>query len=66
MGLIKGHDSGLIEPNGNLTRAQLASIMARISTYFKNYKIKFNKTIDKRYNTVIINVTVLYFTFAEG
>ena len=38
MGLIKGHDSGLIEPNGNLTRAQLASIMARISTYFKNTK----------------------------
>ena len=38
MGLIKGHDSGLIEPNGNLTRAQLASIMARISTYLKNTK----------------------------
>ena len=33
MGLIKGHDSGLIEPNGNLTRAQLASIMARLSNY---------------------------------
>ncbi len=38
MGLIKGHDSGLIKPNGNLTRAQLASIMARISTYLKNTK----------------------------
>lgn len=38
MELIKGHDSGLIEPNGNLTRAQLASIMARISTYLENIK----------------------------
>ena len=31
IGLIKGHDSGLIDPKGNLTRAQLASVMARLS-----------------------------------
>lgn len=38
MNLIKGHDSGLIEPQGSLTRAQLASIMARLSEYVKNIK----------------------------
>lgn len=38
MGLIKGHDNGLIEPNGNLTRAQFASVMARLSAYIENIK----------------------------
>ena len=38
MGLIKGHDSGLIEPNGNLTHAQFASVMARLSAYIENIK----------------------------
>ncbi len=33
MGLIKGHDNGLIDPHGNLTRAQLASVMIRLSDY---------------------------------
>lgn len=38
IGLIKGHDSGLIDPKGNLTRAQLASVMARLSGYIENIK----------------------------
>ena len=38
MGLVKGHDSGLIEPNGNLTRAQLASVIARLSSYIESIK----------------------------
>lgn len=38
MGLIKGHDSGLIEPQGNLTRAQFASVMTRLSDYIENIK----------------------------
>ncbi len=38
MGLIKGHDSGLVDPRGNLTRAQFASIMTRLSDYVKNIK----------------------------
>ena len=38
MGLIKGHDSGLIDPKGNLTRAQLASVTARLSDYIENIK----------------------------
>ena len=33
MGLIQGHANGLIDPKGNLTRAQLASIMTRLSDY---------------------------------
>ena len=36
MGLIKGHDNGLIEPKGNLTRAQLASVMMRLLDYIDN------------------------------
>lgn len=36
MGLIKGYDNGLIDPKGNLTRAQLASIMARLSAFIEN------------------------------
>lgn len=38
MGLIKGHDSGLMDPKGNLTRAQLASVTARLSDYIENIK----------------------------
>ena len=38
MGLIKGFDSGLLEPKGNLTRAQLASVMARLSAYMETIK----------------------------
>lgn len=38
MGLIKGHDSGLIDPKGNLTRAQLASIMTRLSEFIESIK----------------------------
>ena len=36
MGLIKGHDNGLIVPKGNLTRAQLASVMIRLLDYIDN------------------------------
>ena len=36
MGLIKGHDNGLIVPKGNLTRAQLASVMMRLLDYIDN------------------------------
>ena len=38
MGLIKGFDSGLLEPKGNLTRAQFASVMARLSAYMETIK----------------------------
>ena len=38
MGLIKGHDNGLIAPKGNLTRAQFASVMKRLSDYIENIK----------------------------
>lgn len=38
MGLIKGHDNGLIDPAGNLTRAQFASIMARLIAYTESVK----------------------------
>lgn len=38
IGLIKGHADGLIEPKGNLTRAQLASVMARLSDYVSDAK----------------------------
>lgn len=38
MGLIKGHDSGLIDPKGSLTRAQLASVMARLSDYINGIR----------------------------
>ena len=38
MGLVKGHDNGLIDPKGNLTRAQLASVMARLSGYIESIK----------------------------
>lgn len=36
IGLIKGHDNGTIDPVGKLTRAQLASVMARLSDYINN------------------------------
>ena len=38
MGLIKGHDNGLIDPQGNLTRAQLASVMARLADYIEDMR----------------------------
>lgn len=36
MNLITGHDNGLIEPKGNLTRGQFASIMNRLDNYIEN------------------------------
>lgn len=38
MGLIKGHAGGFIEPSGNLTHTQFASVMTRFPNHIENIK----------------------------